>query len=138
MSLIELIEFPTFVDDRGTLVALEANRQIPFVVNRVYFIYGANPSVARGFHAHRELRQLAICLVGSCRIVMDDGKSKEQVILNSPKRGLVIAPMQWHEMYDFSADCVLMVLADKVYDERDYIRFYEDFLSISGKCSEAI
>lgn len=131
MRLIELIEFPVFGDDRGNLVALESNRQIPFVVNRVYYIYGADPAVARGFHAHKTLQQLAICVSGSCRIVMDNGTDKAEVTLSSPEVGLVIAPMQWHEMYDFSSDCVFMVLASAHYDESDYIRNYDEFVKLA-------
>jgi dTDP-4-dehydrorhamnose 3,5-epimerase-like enzyme len=124
MSLINLINFPALGDERGALVALEANRQIPFDIKRVYYIYGTAQGVARGFHAHKALKQVAICLKGSCRFVMDDGKDKQDVILATPDKGLLINAMQWHEMYDFSEDCVLMVLADQLYDESDYIRDY--------------
>lgn len=128
MSLIELIDFPVLGDNRGKLVAIEGNRHIPFEIKRVYYIYGTSPDVARGFHAHKELRQVAVCLSGQCRIVMDDGSKKEDVLLNSPSQALLIDKMQWHEMYDFSSDCVLMVLASGVYDESDYIRHYDDFI----------
>ncbi|KEK27752.1 sugar 3,4-ketoisomerase [Shewanella xiamenensis] len=128
MSLINIIDFPVLGDGRGALVALEANRHIPFEIKRVYYIYGTAQGVARGFHAHKELKQVAICLKGSCRFVMDDGKDKQQVILATPDKGLLIEPMQWHEMYDFSEDCLLMVLADQVYDESDYIREYSKFI----------
>ncbi|EHC06315.1 WxcM-like domain-containing protein [Shewanella baltica OS625] len=128
MSLINIINFPVLGDGRGTLVALEANRQIPFEIKRVYYIYGTAQGVARGFHAHKALKQVAICLKGSCRFVMDDGKDKQEVILAKPDKGLLIDAMQWHEMYDFSNDCVLMVLADQVYDESDYIREYSKFI----------
>lgn len=128
MSLINIIDFPLLGDGRGALVALEANRHIPFEIKRVYYIYGTAQGVARGFHAHKELKQVAICLKGSCRFVMDDGKDKQQVILATPDKGLLIEPMQWHEMYDFTEDCLLMVLADQVYDESDYIREYSKFI----------
>ncbi|WP_411685427.1 sugar 3,4-ketoisomerase [Aeromonas caviae] len=131
MSLINLINFPALGDERGALVALEANRQIPFDIKRVYYIYGTAQGVARGFHAHKALKQVAICLKGSCRFVMDDGKDKQDVILATPDKGLLINAMQWHEMYDFSEDCVLMVLADQLYDESDYIRDYDYFLSVA-------
>ncbi|MFM5697089.1 FdtA/QdtA family cupin domain-containing protein [Aeromonas veronii] len=131
MSLINLINFPALGDERGALVALEANRQIPFDIKRVYYIYGTAQGVARGFHAHKALKQVAICLKGSCRFVMDDGKDKQDVILATPEKGLLINAMQWHEMYDFSEDCVLMVLADQLYDESDYIRDYDYFLSVA-------
>ncbi|GKR06553.1 dTDP-6-deoxy-3,4-keto-hexulose isomerase [Aeromonas caviae] len=133
MSLIEMFDFPVLGDARGKLVAIEGNRHIPFEIKRVYYIYGTLPDVARGFHAHKELRQVAICLSGQCRIVMDDGNKKDEVVLNSPSQALLIDKMQWHEMHDFSSDCVLMVLASDVYDESDYIRGYESFIALSGK-----
>lgn len=132
MSLINIIDFPVLGDGRGALVALEANRNIPFEIRRVYYIYGTAQDAARGFHAHKELKQVAICLKGSCRFVMDDGKDKQQVILATPDKGLLIDAMQWHEMYDFSEDCVLMVLANDVYDESDYIREYSKFIEAAN------
>ncbi|BBT81390.1 TPA: FdtA/QdtA family cupin domain-containing protein [Aeromonas sobria] len=132
MSLINLINFPALGDERGALVALEANRQIPFDIKRVYYIYGTVQGVARGFHAHKALKQVAICLKGSCRFVMDDGKDKQEVIMATPDKGLLIDAMQWHEMYDFSEDCVLMVLADQPYDESDYIRDYTQFIEAAN------
>lgn len=128
MSLINLIDFPTLGDERGSLVALENSNNVPFDIKRVYYIYGTAQGVARGFHAHKALQQLAICIKGCCRFVMDDGVNKEEIILSSPLKGLFINSMQWHEMYDFSADCILLVLASEVYDENDYIRNYESFI----------
>lgn len=127
MSLIKILDFKTLGDERGELVALEANGDIPFDIKRVYYIYGTAQNIARGFHAHKALKQVAICLNGYCRFVMDDGKSKQEVILNRPDQGLLIDAMQWHEMYDFSEDCILLVLADQLYDESDYIRDYSQF-----------
>ncbi|MCO7051663.1 FdtA/QdtA family cupin domain-containing protein, partial [Proteus terrae] len=83
--------------------------------------------VSRGFHAHKKLKQLAICLKGSCDFIMDDGKKREKITLTSPDVGLIIDAMQWHEMHNFSEDCIILVLADDVYDESDYIRDYETF-----------
>lgn len=128
MSLITLIDLPVLGDERGSLVALQGNRNIPFEIKRVYYIYGTQKGVARGFHAHKELKQVAICLSGSCRFVMDDGVQKNEVILNSPSQGLLIDVMQWHEMYDFSEDCILLVLASDIYDEADYIRNYNEYI----------
>lgn len=84
--------------------------------------------VRRGYHAHKKLTQIAIPVKGSCKFLLDDGKSVEHVTLDSPSVGLIIEPMIWHEMYDYSSDCVLMVLADDFYDESDYIRNYADFI----------
>lgn len=127
MSLINLINFPALGDERGALVALEANRQIPFDILRVYYIYGTAQGVARGFHAHKALKQVAVCLKGSCRFVLDDGNARVEVLLDNPAQGLLIDSLMWREMYDFSEDCVLMVLANQLYDELDYIRDYGEF-----------
>ncbi len=128
MSLINLIDFPALGDERGALVALESNRNIPFDIKRVYYIYGTSQGVARGFHAHKALKQVAICLKGSCRFVLDDGNERVELLLDNPAKGLLIKSFMWREMYDFSEDCVLMVLADQLYDESDYIRDYNCFL----------
>jgi len=128
MSLIKLIDFQPLGDDRGSLVALETEKEVPFDIKRVYYIYGTSAGVARGFHAHKALKQVAVCVSGSCRFLLDDGVNKEEVVLNSPTQGLLIEHMIWHEMYDFSGDCVLMVLASEHYDEADYIRDYDIFL----------
>lgn len=131
MSLIKLIDFPILGDERGSLLAVEGNKNVPFEIKRVYYIYGTREGVARGFHAHKELKQVAICLNGRCRFVMDDGVHKSEVVLASPSQGLLIDAMQWHEMYDFSPECILLVLASDIYNDSDYIRSYDEFLAIS-------
>ena len=128
MSLIEIIDFEYLGDDRGSLVALEGNRSVPFDIKRVYYIYSTKEGVSRGFHAHHNLKQVAVCLAGSCRFILDDGKEKEEVILDNAVKGLLVDNFIWHEMYDLSSDCVLMVLASDYYDESDYIRDYQTFL----------
>lgn len=128
MSLVNIIDLPLLGDDRGQLVAIEENKQIPFEIKRVYYIYGTEKGVARGFHAHKELNQVAICVSGSCKILLDDGKSKGAILLDDASKGVGIPPMIWHEMHDFSEDCVLLVLASAHYDELDYIRDYESFI----------
>jgi len=117
-------------DSLGWLVALEEGRQVPFPIKRVYYIFGTKPGVKRGKHAHRKLRQLAICLSGSCRFLMDDGVSRQEILLSSNTHALGIEPMVWHEMEDFSADCVLLVLASDIYEESDYIRSRAEFDSM--------
>lgn len=126
-NLVRLVHFDTLGDGRGMLVALEECRNIPFEVKRVYYIYATQQGVARGFHAHRELQQLAVCVHGSCRMVLDDGRSREDVWLDEPNKGVMIGSL-WHEMHDFSNDCVLLVLASDYYDESDYIRDYDEFI----------
>lgn len=127
MSLINLIELPDLGDERGGLVAIESNKNIPFKIKRIYYIFDTQ-NKPRGFHAHKELKQIMFCLTGQCNVILDNGNLKEQVTLNKANQGLVIDPMIWHEMHDFSDDCVLLVLASGHYDESDYIRDYDAFL----------
>lgn len=129
MSLIRRIHFDSFGDDRGHLIALEGNRNIPFEIKRVYYIFNTSADIRRGFHAHKKLEQVLICTSGTCNILLDDGKQKETVQLSHPSMGLFIGTMLWHEMYDFSVDCVLMSLASDYYNEADYIRHYNDFIN---------
>lgn len=127
-TLIKQLEFKCLGDDRGSLVSLETLSNIPFEVKRIYYIFNTKDGVARGFHAHRALKQVAIAVKGSCRFVIDNGFARESVILNSPTKGLLIDSCVWREMHEFSSDCVLMVLASEHYDESDYIRNYDTFL----------
>lgn len=127
-SIGHILEFETIGDERGSLISLEWERNVPFVVKRTYYIIGTKPDVSRGFHAHRDLEQVAICVAGSCDILLDDGLQKKNFRLCKPNQGLCINKMIWHEMHNFSLDCILLVLASEVYDEADYIRKYNAFL----------
>ena len=126
--LQNIIKFREMGDQNGWLVALEAHRNVPFSFKRVYYIYGTRPGVRRGKHAHRKLRQLLVCVAGSCVVLLDDGRKRDDVRLAGNTEGLLLEPMVWHEMYDFSPGCVVMVLADDWYDEVDYIRDYQAFI----------
>ena len=130
MSLIKLIDFPPLGDERGSLVALESNKAVPFDIKRVYYLFGTKEGVSRGFHAHKALKQVAVCVTGKCKMLLDDGEEKAEVWLDSSTKGIVIESMVWHEMHDFSKDCVLLVLASEYYDEADYIRDYDDFIKM--------
>lgn len=125
---IKLIQLNKKGDHRGALVVVEQFNDVPIEIKRVYYMFDTEEGVRRGFHAHKNLTQIAIPLKGSCKFLLDDGKTIEHIELDSPSVGLVIEPMVWHEMYDYSSDCVLMVLADDYYDENDYIRDYNTFL----------
>lgn len=127
MSLINVLELPLIGDGRGALVPVEAEKSIPFQIKRVYYIFGTQPGVSRGYHSHINLQQLAICVSGKCRMLFDDGSNRESVWLDKPNQALLIGKNIWHEMHDFSEDCVLLVLASEHYDESDYIRDYELF-----------
>ncbi|MBQ8945892.1 MAG: WxcM-like domain-containing protein [Lachnospiraceae bacterium] len=115
-------------DERGQLISLEEFKDIPFRIKRVYYMYDTLADVVRGHHAHKSLEQIMICIHGSCKIRLDNGTEKKVVALEKPYEGLYIANNMWREMFDFSPDAVLMVLASEIYDESDYIRDYDEFL----------
>ena len=127
---INILDFKILGDDRGSLISIEQSKNIPFDIKRVYYIFGTKKDIRRGFHAHKKLKQVAVCISGSCEFLLDNGKTKKTTLLNSPNKGLLINDMIWHEMYNFSSDCVVMVLADDFYDESDYIRNYDEFLKM--------
>ena len=128
MSLFRWVNLPPLGDERGSLVALEAGKSVPFEIKRVYYLFATKDGVSRGFHAHKKLQQMAVCVTGKCRMVLDDGHTREEAWLDSPTKGLLVNDLVWHEMHDFSSDCVMLVLASEHYDESDYLRNYAEFL----------
>lgn len=129
---ITLLPLQTHGDDRGSLITLEQEKNIPFEIRRVYYMFNTADGVRRGFHAHKALKQVAIAVRGSCRFLLDDGHEKIEIYLDNPSQGLLIESFLWREMFDFSEDCVLMVLADSFYDEADYVRDYAEFLKLAS------
>jgi hypothetical protein len=126
----QLINLPKIADHRGNLTFIESDFHIPFSIKRVYYLYDVPSGAERGGHAHRKLEQLLIAIAGSFDIVIDNGISKKRLHLNRPFSGLYIPNMIWREMDNFSSGSVCLVLASEHYDETDYYRSYEDFLSI--------
>ena len=134
MADVRQLSFSFHGDERGKLIALEAlSEQLPFEVKRMYFIYDTTPGTVRGRHAHRLLKQVLVCVSGACTIEceMPDG-TKAEHRLDWPDKGLLIEGLVWRNMRDFSKDAVLLVLADKHYDESDYIRDYGEFRRIAA------
>lgn len=126
-SFAKQLKFDSLGDERGELIALEQWANIPFEIRRVYYIFQTEKDIARGFHAHKRLKQVAIAVSGSCEFDIETADGKASIVLNSPKKGLYLNGLVWREMRNFSEDCVLIVLASEVYDEEDYIRNYSDF-----------
>jgi dTDP-4-dehydrorhamnose 3,5-epimerase-like enzyme len=124
-----MLDFKVMGDSRGSLVALEEMRQVPFSIKRVYYIFGTSPGQPRGFHAHRALSQVMVCVHGSLTMLMDDGTTRQNIVLDCPNKGLLVPSMVWHEMHNISDDCVMIALASDYYEEVDYIRDYDDFLN---------
>ena len=129
MQIVKYV-FQQHGDERGSLVALEEFKDIPFEIKRVYYMYGTGEGVHRGFHAHKNLEQILICIHGTCKIKLDNGFEQKIVPLEKPYEGLHVGSNMWRELYDFSSDAVLMVLASEYYDEADYIRDYDTFLNL--------
>lgn len=135
MQVVKYV-FQPHGDDRGQLVALEQFKDIPFEIKRVYYVYDTLAGVIRGHHAHKSLQQILICIHGSCKIRLDNGYEKKIIPLEKPYEGLYVSNLMWREMYDFSEDAVLLVLASELYDEADYIRDYDEFLEFVEKADE--
>lgn len=130
MSLADcrLIELPKIEDSRGNLTFIEGNRQIPFSIARVYYLYDVPGGSERGGHAHKALHQLIVAMSGSFDVVLDDGREKKRVHLNRSYYGLYVCPMIWRELDNFSSGSLCMVLASNLYEEADYYRNYDEFL----------
>jgi len=114
----------------GELVPVELGRDVPFPVRRLYTITGVPAGETRGCHAHRKTRQAIFCLRGEIEILLESREGREKVLLDSPARGLLLEPMAWHEVTCLSEGCVILVLASTPYEEADYIRDHEEFLSL--------
>lgn len=121
-------QFQQHGDERGQLVSLEEFTDIPFEIKRVYYMYDTKVGVIRGYHAHKNLKQILVCIHGTCKILLDNGNEKKRIFLEKPYEGLYVPNNMWREMYDFSADAVLMCLASDIYKEDDYIRNYDEFI----------
>ena len=129
-KLIKTINFPPLGDDRGHLVSLEGQDTVPFEIKRVYYLFDTKENVSRGYHAHKDLEQIAICVKGSCKFILDDGYQRDEILLSNATVGLYIGSLVWREMHDFTSDCVLLVLASQNYNEYDYIRDYQEFTGL--------
>jgi len=131
------ISLPSFTDMRGSLSVAELGPHLPFEPQRVFFVYDVPSKEVRGEHAHRSLKQLLICVRGSCSVVVDDGVSRAEVELRGPSTAVYIPPMVWGTQYRYSNDALLMVLASEPYDNSDYIRSYDEFL-LEVRCNSTV
>lgn len=128
----ELIDFVDFSDDKGSLVACEYQKNCPFDIKRVFYIFDVNPNAIRGRHANRDSEFLFVALNGSCKIKIDNGKIQETLMLNNPKQGLYVGKMLWKEMFDFSKGCILLVMSNAPYNKGEYINDYEMYSRAGG------
>ena len=128
MSLGKIIELPRITDPRGNLTVAEADKNIPFDIKRVYWLYDVPGGECRGGHAHKQIKEILIAVSGSFHVTLDNGKEKKTFLLNHPYQGLLIDTKTWRTLDDFSSGAVCVVLASDFYDENDYIYDYNDFL----------
>ena len=124
----QTMELMDLGDERGKLVVIEGDQTIPFEIKRVFYIYGSDDTVIRGQHANRESEFVLVNVAGSSKVKITDSKEEIIVELNKPMTGIYLPPMLWKEMYDFSADSVLLVLASTHYSESEYIRDYNEYV----------
>lgn len=127
-----LLELPRITDPRGNLTFLEGGRHVPFEIRRVFYLYDVPTEESRGAHAHHALRQFLICLAGSFDVAVDDGRARTRIHLNRPWKGLYVPPMIWAAEVNFDPGSVCLVLASELYDEKDYIRDYDQYLRLVG------
>jgi len=132
ISNCKIIDLPKIHDPRGNLTFIEGGNHVPFSIERVYYLYDVPGGSERGGHAHKALSQLIIAMSGSFDVILDDGYSKKRFHLNRSYYGLYVCPMMWRELDNFSSGSVCMVLASNKYDEEDYYRDYNQFLSARG------
>ena len=128
-----LIKLPQIIDSRGNLSFVEGNSQIPFDIARIYYLYDVPGGAERGGHAHKNLSQLIIAISGSFDIIIDDGIDKKRIHMNRSYMGLYVCPMIWRELDNFSSGSVCLVLASNKYDEDDYYRDYQEYLTASKR-----
>ena len=128
MKNVLLMEFKEYNDSRGSLVPIEHLKNLPFPIERIYYIYNVAKNEERGFHAHRELEEILICLGGTVKIRVKNHNSEEIITLDKPNEGLYIGKMIWREMFDFSENATLLVIASKKYNESDYIKDFKGYL----------
>lgn len=124
---VKLYNFPIIEDLRGSLSVGEFEKQVPFMPHRYFIVYDVGSSEIRGEHAHKICQQFLICVRGSCSVVVDDGKQREEFRLDAPNRGLYLPPMVWGIQYNYTADAMLLVFASRLYEPDDYIRDYQEF-----------
>lgn len=130
VSTVRLLRFPLIAEPRGSLSYGQYDEQLPFIPKRYFIVFDVPASEVRGNHAHRQVSQALVCVKGSCVVAFDDGQVRDEVVLDHPDRGVYIPPLVWATQQKFSADAVLLVLSSEGYDPDEYIRDYDEFMSM--------
>ena len=135
-EMYKLLKFKDLGDERGKLVVVEGGMDIPFDIKRVFYIYGSDSTVIRGCHANIDSEFVLINVAGKSKVKITDGKNVDIVSLDKPMDGLYLPKMIWKEMYEFSPDSVLLVLANTHYNGKEYIRDYNEYLKLMENYNE--
>ena len=136
-EICKIFDFKDLGDERGNLVVIEGEIDIPFRIKRVFYLYGSDADVVRGQHANRRSEFLLINVSGKSKVRITDGREEFVVLLDKPHMGVYIPPMIWKDMYDFSEDSVLLVLSSEHYDANEYIRDYREYMAeVKGRSLE--
>lgn len=131
MDKVKMLEFPEFGDERGKLVVVEGNKDIPFDIKRMFYIYGSDKDVVRGQHANKRSEFVLINVAGTSKVAVKDGEGNEMIFcLNRPRTGIYLPVMVWKDMYDFSEDSVLLCLSSEHYDAEEYIKDYDEYVKL--------
>lgn len=128
LSQVRMLEFKDNIDNRGHMVVVEGNKDIPFAIARIFYIYGSASDVVRGCHANRYSKFVLVNVRGTSKVKVMDGKKEKIIVLDKPNLGVYLPQMVWKEMYDFSYDSILLCVASELYDSNEYIRSYDDYL----------
>lgn len=128
LDAVNLVDIRNNSDVNGSLGVIEGGRDVPFKIARAFYVYGVHAGDIRGQHAHKACHQFLVCVHGKVEVTCDDGKGKKTFVLDSPLKGLHIPPSIWAEQRYFSSDAMLLVLADRLFEESDYMRDYDGFL----------
>lgn len=133
MNDVRLIQFSPKGDSRGQMVVIEGQQHVPFEIKRIFYSYGTEQDSVRGKHSNRKSEFVMVCVSGSCKVLVKDGRGNEAVYcLDNPNEGLYIPKLMWKEMYDFSKDCVLLVLSSEHYDSEEYIRDFNQLVRFTS------
>jgi dTDP-4-dehydrorhamnose 3,5-epimerase-like enzyme len=130
MEKTKVIDLKINSDKRGSLVAIESEKQLPYKIVRIFYMFGMDAAIVRGNHANKRSTISFVAVHGNCTIMIDDGNQRESFVLNNPNRALLCPPMTWKEIHAFSPDCVLMGICDTPYDTEDYIPDYNTFVKL--------
>lgn len=131
-KLTQFIRIPQIIDD-CFLFFVQYPHHLPFQIRRVYFITSADPKLPRGYHAHKKTKQVFLCIQGKIKLILDNGKKREQLTLQNPRVGVYIPEMTWHEMHNFQKNTILLILASETFKPQDYIRNYRQFVKLASQ-----